>query len=53
MFIKSLLVRSINFDDIAKFSNDEPDMDLVDIINDVTKEVNENDFLSDPRRFCL
>ena len=46
MFIKAFSVKPIKFSDIAEFSDEEEELTLVDVVNDVTREKNENDFLT-------
>ena len=48
MFIKAFSVKPIKFSDIAEFSDEEEELTLVDVVNDVTREKNENDFLTTP-----
>ena len=43
--------REVSFDNIAEFSDLEEGMTLVDIVNDVTKEVHENNFVETPGAF--
>ena len=45
MFIQSFRVKTVGFQDVADFSEGDEDLALIDIINDATKEVSENDFI--------
>ena len=44
--IRSVKVQQIKFSDIAKFTEGEADLDLIDIINDAVKEKTDQNFLS-------
>ena len=44
--IRSIKVQKIRFEDVAQFSEADPDLDLIDIINDATKELSVNNFIN-------